>query len=398
MNNRIIIALLCAASVLGACDKNLTAELTLDTEIFTVPAEGGHFRLGVTASSATKSHVEYSGETEDWIHLLPSVLKGNGILEVNVDSYDYVLSDRRAVINVVMDDMVKTVEVVQMAKPGLTLGVRRLIGCDSANEYAVSVASSGRWTASVSEGADSWISFVKGAGEQGEGELVLSLSAVESYSTRRDAVIKVSAGSLSEELSVSQGYGVLIGGKLWAKCDVGEPNRFTASPEVRGLLYQYDKKIGFPSIQNDMTTPVGFETTAYAGGDTWSDANNPCPAGWRVPTAAEAEALIGTNNDEPKKFKWGWWYAEQGAYVGTVDAASAGPEDPKGCIFLPMSGYRDWQDGYEKYWASTFIQTVTRPGHNWGRVYYQVHWDNQMYKFNQENNAAFPVRCVADMN
>ena len=102
MNNRIIIALLCAASVLGACDKNLTAELTLDTEIFNVPAEGGHFRLGVTASSATKSHVEYSGETEDWIHLLPSVLKGNGILEVNVDSYDYVLSDRRAVINVVV--------------------------------------------------------------------------------------------------------------------------------------------------------------------------------------------------------------------------------------------------------------------------------------------------------
>lgn len=398
MNSKIIIALLCTASMFCACDKTQMPELTLDTEVINVQAEGGHFRLGVTASAATKSHVEYPGDTEDWVHLLPSVLEGNGILEVNVDSYDYVLADRKAVINVVMDDVVKTVEVVQMAKPGLTLGLKNLIGCDQAREYRISVASSGQWTASVSEGADSWITFVKGNGEQGEGELVLSLSAVDSYSTRRDAVVKVSAGSLSEELTVSQGYGVLIGGKLWAKCDVGEPNCFTASPEVRGLLYQYDKKIGYPSIQDDMTTPAGYEIGAYAGADTWSDANNPCPTGWRIPTAEEAEALIGTNNDVPKRFKWGWWYAEQGAYVGTTEVESAGPEDTKGCIFLPMSGFRDWSDGYEKYWASTFIQTVTRPGHNWGRYYYQIHWDNLMYKYNNENNAAYPVRCIADLN
>lgn len=397
MKSRILLTFLLVTVALVACDNDKSPELTLDTEILNVPAEGGHFRLGVSATSATKSDVEYSDKEDGWVHLLPSVLNGNGILEVTVDPYDYVLADRKAVINVRMSDVVKSVDLVQMAKPGLSIGCKRLIASDSAREYSIPVASSGRWTASVSEGDGSWITFVKGEGEQGEGELVVSLSAVESYSSRRDAVIRVSAGSLFEELAVSQGYGVQIGGKLWAKCDVGNPNEFTSSPEVRGLLYQYDKKIGYPSIQNDMTTPPGYETTAYAGGDTWNEENNPCPAGWRVPTAAEAEALIGTNTDSPKKFKWGWWKAEQGAYMGTTEAESAGPDDTKGCIFLPMSGYRDWSDGYEKYWASTFIQTVTRPGHNWQRYYYQVHWDNMMYKFLGENNCAYPVRCVADV-
>ena len=87
----------------------------------------------------------------------------------------------------------------------------------------------------------------------------------------------------------------------------------------------------------------------------------------------------------------------QGAYIGSVDASSATPEDTKGCIFVPMSGRRTWQAGVVDISSTVFLQSITRPDHNWGRTVYQIHWDNNMYTINDENNAAYAIRCVADV-
>lgn len=393
MKYNILLIALCMAACF-ACRKEVPVELTLGTDRINVPSGGGVFTFDVASNMPTKATVSYDDENSGWILLLPSVLQSDGIIELRVSSYDYVLKDRSATITVTAGDVSKSLKVVQASKPGIFLDQTSLIAVDAARDYSVTVASSGDWTAAVNPEAASWLTFVKGTGTQGESAMTFHLEDIGD-NARRDAVITVSVGEESGQLTVSQGYGTVIGNLIWSKCDVGEPNTFTAAPEIRGKLYQYDSKIGYESIFDDTSCPEGFVTTAYAGGATWQDANNPCPPGWRIPTDAETKALIGDNGN--KKFYWGWWYDMQGAYVGSAEASSASPTDLKGCIFIPMNGRRIWETGAEDVSSTVFIQTVTRPGNNWQRYIYQVHWDQMMYEIRDENNSAYPVRCVTSV-
>lgn len=379
--------------IVGGCSDDSSSELSVDSDTIIASCEGGVYTIPVTCQSPSKATVSYNDSSTGWIFLLPSVLKGNGILELRLQPYDYVLTNRSATIEITAENVTKSVTIIQTAKPGISLNKKAFVALDTENEYSVTVASSGIWNATVNAEAASWCTLKQGTGEQGESRLIFKVNDLEN-NDRRIATVTVTTGSLSTDFIVYQGYGTLINNLMWAKCDVGQPGHFTSTPDKRGLLYQYNSKIGYQSIENG-STPAGYVTGAYAGGDTWQPENNPCPAGWRIPTSNEAEILIGDNSN--KKFAWGWWEDEQGAYVGTNDAALANKDNTRGCIFWPMSGRRIWQDGTEDIWATTFIQTITRPGHNWGRICFQVHWNGNMYTFSDENNAAYPIRCVADI-
>lgn len=377
----------------GGCSDDLSPELIVESDTITASDQGGIYTIPVTCNVPSKATVTYNDLNTGWVFLLPSVLNGNGVLELRLQPYDYVLTNRSATIDITAGGITKSVTIIQTAKPGISLTQKTFVVLDTEREYSVTVASSGTWNAAVNAGATSWCTLVQGAGEQGESALIFKTKELGNDG-RRMATVTVTTGTLSAEFIVYQGYGTLINNLIWAKYDVGQPGNFTDTPDERGLLYQYNSKIGYQSIENG-NTPPGYVNGAYAGGETWLQENNPCPTGWRIPTSAEAEALLGNNDN--KKFAWGWWGATQGAYVGTSEAALANENDQRGCIFWPMSGKRRWQDGYQDYWATTLIQTITRPGHNWGRYCYQVHWDNNMYVFNDENNSAYPLRCVADL-
>ena len=314
-----------------ACTKDLAVDFTLGTDLLEVPSDGGVYTFNIESNTPTRTTVSYDDDNSGWIFVLPTYLKSNGIIELRISSYDYVLENRSATITVTAGEISKSLKIVQFAKPGVFFDNPYVITLDSGGQYPVTVASSGAWTASVSAGDESWLTLDKSTGEQGETVTTLNVEPLEN-NDRRDATVTVTVGEMMEQLHVSQGYGTVIGNLMWSKCDVGEPNTFTSSPDIRGLLYQYDSKVGYQYVENDQTTPAGYVTGAYAGGDTWQEANNPCPPGWRIPTSDELSSLVG--NNENKKFYWGWWHEMQGAYIGSVDASSATPEDNKGNILI----------------------------------------------------------------
>ena len=77
--------------------------------------------------------------------------------------------------------------------------------------------------------------------------------------------------------------GVLINGLYWSEYNVDAPGTFTASPEAYGMLYQWDSKIPIPREGNVEDWGMSY--------DYWSDDNNPCPDGWRLPAGQDTASI-----------------------------------------------------------------------------------------------------------
>ncbi|MGV8096056.1 MAG: BACON domain-containing protein [Mangrovibacterium sp.] len=307
--------------ILG-CKDDPTPELVVGLENIQIPYNGDIVTIPVSCNMTSKATVSYEDpDNTGWIFILPSVLNGNGNIEVRVQPNSDIWNDRTATVTVTAGELSKTVQVEQ--------------------------------------------------------------SRVDVFHPED---------------------GIEINGLLWAKCDVGEPGSFTASPDVRGLLYQYDSKIGYPnSSPNVSDAPEGYKTGQFPLGDTWVPENSPCPPGWRIPTAEEIEALIGNNTN--KKFAWVTpeqsGFAIPGAIVGipATEAALATKDNMRGGIFIPQSGFRNRDDGKQTVWWPANITSITRPGQNWDRITFWIDGSNNMGRNDYTGNAAaYPVRCVADIN
>ncbi|MDR3704660.1 MAG: hypothetical protein P4L28_01985 [Paludibacteraceae bacterium] len=97
--------------------------------------------------------------------------------------------------------------------------------------------------------------------------------------------------------------GIVINGVRWATYNVADPGKFTKSPEIAGMYYQWNSNVGWPATGNigSITASNGSKTwnSSWFGGytsplaiDTWTSANDPSPSGWRVPTNAEIQTLL----------------------------------------------------------------------------------------------------------
>lgn len=395
MNRNVFLLMICAVACI-ACSKDCPAVLELGTDLLEVPAEGGTYTLDIRCNTLTVMSVAYEDDA-DWIHILPSSLRSDGAVELRISEYDYVLSDRSATVTVTAGDVSKTLRIIQQAKAGIGFGQESIIALDEGGEYHLMISSSCDWTATIDSEGQSWVSLDGTSGSQGETEVTVKISPLQTPDLRRETAITVNSGGRVVSLPVMQGYAVRIGDILWAKCDVGEPNTFTSAPNVRGKLYQYDSKTAYESIFDDMTCPQGFNTQPYDGGTVlWQEVNNPCPTGWRVPTFVEAEALLGSMSN--RRAQWSSWAGVPGVFAGNEDAVTATAEDTKGCIFIPENCRRYYRTGYADWSHSAFIQTVTRPSHNWGRRCPYVHENNEIiYTYEAENPDAIAVRCVASL-
>jgi hypothetical protein len=94
--------------------------------------------------------------------------------------------------------------------------------------------------------------------------------------------------------------GVLINGVIWAKYNVAEPGVFAASPADNGMLYQFNRRVGWSASDPLTSCPPGEEwkvpTTVST---TWEAVNDPCPEGWHVPN-------LDVDDDCKERSVWLW--------------------------------------------------------------------------------------------
>ena len=180
------------------------------------------------------------------------------------------------------------------------------------------------------------------------------------------------------------GPGILINGVVWAPCNVDLPGTFTEHPYEVGLLYQWNRSLGW-SLTDPMVNHQGGTTwdPSYPEGTTWT--NNVCPQGWRVPTYAELERL--TDSDS--------FLGELNGIKGRFFGNGAQK------VFIPVSNARNYTDGtFFGFQSDAF-------GYSWSSSSYTA--EGAWYLgfdlipeamlvgiYAGYRSYAFPVRCVLE--
>ena len=121
------------------------------------------------------------------------------------------------------------------------------------------------------------------------------------------------------------GEWVEINGVIWATRNVDMPGTFAANKESAGMFYQWNRNVGWSSTDPLISSNGDNIWNAdIPTGTIWTEENDPCPAGWRVPTRAELESLIDAGS--------------QWTSVNGVNGSSFG--SGANSLFLPAAGLR----------------------------------------------------------
>jgi uncharacterized protein (TIGR02145 family) len=170
--------------------------------------------------------------------------------------------------------------------------------------------------------------------------------------------------------------GVVIGGVMWAKFNVDAPGTFAPYAESTGMYYQWNRPKGYSSA--DQRVPSDWDESQDEG-DVWAPENDPCPAGWRVPTSEEFVNLLIAGAE------WSIRNGVKGIRFGsgenTVFFATAGNRT--------LSGEVINEGRIGTYWAAENISVSRAMSLSFAQDY-------SCYPDYKENKAkALPVRCVA---
>ncbi|GHU70218.1 hypothetical protein FACS189413_10260 [Bacteroidia bacterium] len=90
-------------------------------------------------------------------------------------------------------------------------------------------------------------------------------------------------------------------GLIVATCNVGAPGTFAENPGDIGMYYQWNSKVawdwnGTEAVPLDGTS-VWNDAWDGNGATKWAPENDPCPAGWRMPTYAEILLFVQSITD-----------------------------------------------------------------------------------------------------
>lgn len=382
--------------------------LSVETEVVEIEAAGGTVNVAVRCNMKSMSTLVYN-EGNGWITMLPRALWGDGILTFMIQEYEGVFTNRTATVTVEAGGESKTIQIVQKRASKVGLELKAVSIPHAGGNQSVNVEANVDWTAEVISGAD-WITLTKATGVEGTDPITFTVaeaSGLAEYGLRGGA-IKVSAGELSAELKVYQGFGTVIGELLWASSNVDQAETFAATPDAPGCFFQYDSNVAVPasgSIPN--TIEIRWPGQADKGGIwDWSEENDPCPEGWRVPSYAEVCALTGFE-DPSRRFavrtadQTG--FAVDGVMLGpsAALAAQATKADMKGCIFMPQTGYRSCDDGSILAPTRVTLQTRTRPSQTWDRHQLGINADGSIFSWSGypdgSNYSAHVIRCVKEI-
>jgi uncharacterized protein (TIGR02145 family) len=199
--------------------------------------------------------------------------------------------------------------------------------------------------------------------------------------------IELPCVAVADECTWNGDTSVVINGVVWATRNVDAPGTFAACPESYGMFYQWNRNIGWSSIDPLVNSNGGttWDTSAPGtpSGDEWE--NDPSPAGWRVPTYDEINTLLDTDKVSQEETTY------NGVYGRLFTDKTTGKS-----LFLPAAGFRSYlhdaalrnagTNGY--YWSThhVYIGTAQNLLFSSGNA----GWDYQ-YRV-----SGLSVRCVAD--
>jgi uncharacterized protein (TIGR02145 family) len=146
---------------------------------------------------------------------------------------------------------------------------------------------------------------------------------------------------------------------------------FTASWKLNGDYYQWGRATvaangptGPDSLNANNGSITGWSTTAAANGawvDSIKTANDPCPAGFRVPTKAQWEAVINSSLNPTVSYGTGW-STTMNAHTNYAAGLRIGSGTSG--LFLPAAGTRSNTNGSLSnrnvlgyYWSSTEVNS-----------------------------------------
>jgi len=313
--------------------------LRVNATTFSTPPEASGQSIVITSNVAWKVSV---GDDADWFTIDQMQGENNATLRVEVKA-NPIAEERNAVITITAGSLNRSVTLTQTgASPRLST-YPNFINADGMGElpggrvaYTLNVTSTLRWTAQVMDAElQDWISIAPTSGA-GDGVITITLDS-NMKPARRHAFISVSADGIhrrdtvfqraAQSMPANQFNSVTINGITWAKHNVNEVGYLTRFPQETGKYFQFNRPTAYSVVDGRAEPSLKYEVINE--NLDWSILNNPCPCGWRVPTATEL------NNLRNSGFRW--MNEPRGAWFGT-DAQTATFDTPGNAIFLPAGG------------------------------------------------------------
>ena len=207
--------------------------------------------------------------------------------------------------------------------------------------------------------------------------------------TTEDGEFTTTSTVMVKEVNISSSLGgVVIDGVRWATRNVDRPGAFARSPEEAGMFYQWNRRIGWSSTDPIVNSNGGTTwDSSTPAGTSWERANDPCPAGWRVPTRAELISLNGADKG------WITYNDVNGRVFGIA------PNQ----IFIPVTGVRNGM-------TSGTLELVGSIGFYWGNTRSPQWWGAEGLPIGTANSgvgdgvgalyhrSGHSVRCVSINN
>jgi hypothetical protein len=158
--------------------------------------------------------------------------------------------------------------------------------------------------------------------------------------------------------------GVVINGVRWATRNVDAPGTFAETPESAGMLYQWNKKIGWSAadpIKNSNGSTKWDDD--FPSGNEWSNKNDPSPNGWRVPTLSEIKTLLDINKVSANPVLINV-VKEDGTEESKLTGYLFTDKITGNTLFLPAIGVRLGDNngsisGNGQYWSNTRYSDIT---------------------------------------
>jgi len=186
--------------------------------------------------------------------------------------------------------------------------------------------------------------------------------------------------------------GVVINGVRWATRNVDRPGAFAAKPEDTGMFYKWNDNVGWsatdPMINSNGSTTWYTNPTPSNSFLSWVNANDPSPAGWRVPNLSEIDRLL---NEERVSHEW--------TTLNGINGTKYTDKTTGNSLFLPAAGARSYNNGtllimgtMGLYWSNSQLR-----GEDGYIIFFdsdqKIGWEGGYAK--TELNNAISIRCVA---
>ena len=230
----------------------------------------------------------------------------------------------------------------------------------------------------------------------GNGNLVYNVSGTPAAPGAMSVLINFGGQSCNVNTTVTTGTTVVLPGnpEAWMRHNLGantslDPDQNPSVIGLHGNYYQW----GRAAVVANASTPagaIGGWNTANAPDNSWQDAtktaNDPCPAGFRVPTRQQFTNLINSNTTSNIGT-----FTNSATNYGSAKVFGSGTNK----LTLPTAGNRSNADGalnnrggYGSYWSST-PYTATN-------AYYLAFSSTSVGVNGGNRTGGFSIRCISE--